>query len=162
MYSGNTFDVLSGPVCTVAQQGHLNWWKVKVGSKTGWMPEGYTGGPYWIEPAPKVVLTPDFDDVKTCEGSAQLREFQTYKVDFLCGHIPRARDVNDILTAANHALNSLQCWLTIRRGPWQYVGAIYGVPISLPMNGPEILEACRPEGEDLSTIFSSLKRRATK
>lgn len=53
VYSGKTFMVKSGPVCTKAIQGHLNWWKVDYNGTVGWMPEGYTGGPYWIEPMPK-------------------------------------------------------------------------------------------------------------
>lgn len=48
---GTEFDVESDPVCTDAQNGHLWWIEVDADSgQSGWVPFGYSGGDYWIEP----------------------------------------------------------------------------------------------------------------
>lgn len=45
---GTIFDVLDGPVCGSL---HNWWWLVKVGERTGYMPEGDPDrGDYWLEP----------------------------------------------------------------------------------------------------------------
>ena len=50
---GTEFEVLRGPVCVVAREGHLNTWLVRVsGGIAGWISEGYADGDYWIEPLP--------------------------------------------------------------------------------------------------------------
>ncbi len=59
MLVGQEFTVITGPQCTMAQKGHLYWWQVKLDSgTTGWLPEGYSDGDYWIEPIPKAVALP--------------------------------------------------------------------------------------------------------
>jgi serine/threonine protein kinase len=46
---GETFDVISGPVCDTAN--HWRWWLVRGASITGWVAEGPTDE-YWMEPWP--------------------------------------------------------------------------------------------------------------
>lgn len=45
MSPGETFEVVSGPVCT----GGFNWWQIRFGEITGYTPEGLVGD-YYLEP----------------------------------------------------------------------------------------------------------------
>lgn len=49
---GTEFDVTGAPQCTAAQNGHLWWVPVTTSDRisSGWVPFGYAGGEYWIEP----------------------------------------------------------------------------------------------------------------
>jgi len=44
---GDTFDVISGPVCA----SDYRWWEIEAGGVRGWIAEGVPGE-YWIEPLP--------------------------------------------------------------------------------------------------------------
>jgi hypothetical protein len=63
MPEGTEFDVVGGPVCTDALNGHLWWSQVETNDGTvGWAPYGYIGTPYWIEPAE---INEDVDPVQS-------------------------------------------------------------------------------------------------
>lgn len=110
---GFEFTVIGGPVCTVGQEGHLNWWEVKLDSgTTGWVSEGYKHTNYWIEPvsaAPNEASAnsesqtnlefpePDMEPAPEADRSAEV-DFEAIPKDV------KGLDLFDVLTSCPQAV----------------------------------------------------------